>query len=87
MVGENVVAWAIAGALGGWLGRTLVKSPARLTADLLIGCVGGLLGGWIFSWYGHLAMANLNVGSVVVAFLAAVVLWLAVRLFSVKKTA
>jgi uncharacterized membrane protein YeaQ/YmgE (transglycosylase-associated protein family) len=86
VLGASVAAWAAAGALGGWLGRVVVKGTKGVAIDLLVGILGGVAGGWLFSWYGHLYFSHLSVGSVIVAFIAAVVLLSLSRFASVKKT-
>jgi uncharacterized membrane protein YeaQ/YmgE (transglycosylase-associated protein family) len=84
----GILAWIVVGILGGWLGRMVVKGagPGGLFGDLVIGVAGAIIGGWIFSWFGHIGVTGINVGSIIVAFIGSVVLLLIVRMFTSSKT-
>lgn len=81
----SMLAWIVVGIIAGWLARMVIPSagPAGLLGDLVIGVVGAIVGGWIFNnSFGHPGITGVNIGSIVVAFVGAVVvLWL-MRLFT-----
>jgi uncharacterized membrane protein YeaQ/YmgE (transglycosylase-associated protein family) len=53
------------------------EAPRGVLGDLVIGVVGAIAGGWIFNYFGHPGVTGVNIGSIVVAFIGAVVmLWL-----------
>ncbi len=85
---ENLLIWAVVGIIGGWLGKMVVKGegPGGLMGDLIVGVIGGILGGWIFNWFGHAGVTGINLGSIVVAFIGAVVLLLIVRMLTGSRT-
>lgn len=64
--------WIVVGLIAGYLAkRVRGEGPYGLLGDLVLGVVGALLAGWIFP-----GVAGLNVGSIVVASVGAVVfLW------------
>ena len=40
---------------------------------VIVGVIGAFVGGWIFNYFGHSGVTGLNLGSLVVAFVGAVV--------------
>lgn len=82
MVG-TVIAWIIVGAIGGWLASLVVRgSGLGLIGDIVVGIIGGVIGGLIVSAFGGSGVSGINIWSIIVAFIGAVVLLLLVRLFS-----
>ena len=75
----TILAWLIVGIIAGWLAKMVIpgEAPKGVRGDLVIGVAGAIAGGWIFNFFGHPGATGLNVGSIVVAFVGAVVvLWL-----------
>ncbi len=75
----TILAWLIVGIIAGWLAKMVIpgEGPKGVLGDLVIGVVGAIAGGWIFNYFGHPGATGVNVGSIVVAFIGAVVvLWL-----------
>lgn len=75
----SLLSWIIVGIVAGWLAKMVIpgEGPRGVLGDLVIGVVGAIAGGWIFNYFGHPGATGVNVGSIVVAFLGAVVvLWL-----------
>jgi uncharacterized membrane protein YeaQ/YmgE (transglycosylase-associated protein family) len=70
----------IAGVLAKW--AVPGAGPGGLIGDLIVGMVGALLGGWIFNAFGSAGTSGINLYSIVVAFIGAVVLLLVLRAFS-----
>ena len=71
----SVLAWIIVGIVGGWPAKTVVPEDGAggVLADLVVGVIGALISGWIFYSFGHTAAGNLNIGSMAIAFIGAVV--------------
>jgi uncharacterized membrane protein YeaQ/YmgE (transglycosylase-associated protein family) len=80
----SILAWIIVGLIAGWLAKAFVpgNGPGGIIGDLVVGIVGALLGGWIFNLLGHSAVTGLNLYSIFVAFIGAVVLLAIIRAFS-----
>jgi uncharacterized membrane protein YeaQ/YmgE (transglycosylase-associated protein family) len=76
------LAWIIVGAVAGWLASIVVHSNLGLIGDIVAGIVGAFIGGFLFSVIGAPGATGFNVWSVFVAFVGAVVLLGALRLFS-----
>ena len=80
----SVLSWIVVGLLAGWLAGMVMKGGGfGLIGDIVIGVIGGLLGGFIASYFFHMGdpMSGINLPSILVAFLGAVLLLFVVRLF------
>lgn len=83
-----IIAWIIVGAIAGWLASLVVRGTGLgLVGDIIVGIIGGLLGGFLLSVLlpGSYGVTGINLGSIVVAFIGAVVLLLLVRLFTGRR--
>ncbi|MGA2094750.1 MAG: GlsB/YeaQ/YmgE family stress response membrane protein [Candidatus Acidiferrum sp.] len=71
----GVIAWLITGLIAGWLAGLVMKGGGYgIIVDILLGIVGGWLGGWVFGLL-HLPIpGGPMVGSIIVAFIGAVIL-------------
>jgi uncharacterized membrane protein YeaQ/YmgE (transglycosylase-associated protein family) len=79
----NLLAWIIVGAIAGWLASIVMKTNASqgLLLDIIVGIVGGLIGGFVLQALGIGGeVTGLNIGSIVVAFIGAVILLALLRL-------
>jgi uncharacterized membrane protein YeaQ/YmgE (transglycosylase-associated protein family) len=69
----GIIAWIVVGLVAGWLaGQVMRGGGYGLTGDLLLGLVGALIGGFIVGFFVQ-GQAGL-IGSIVVAFIGAVIL-------------
>jgi len=78
----GLLAWLIVGGVAGWLASMAMHSRLGLVGDIIVGIVGAFIGGFLFSLVGAQGATGFNIWSVVVAFVGAVVLLGALRLFS-----
>ena len=84
----GILSWIIVGLIAGWLAGLVVKGGGYGCAgDIVVGVIGGLLGGWIASYFCHMgdAMSAINLPSILVAFVGAVIFVILLRLVSGKK--
>jgi uncharacterized membrane protein YeaQ/YmgE (transglycosylase-associated protein family) len=73
----SFIAWIILGLLAGFIGSKLVnKRGEGLIVDILLGVVGAFVGGWLFNTFGARGVTGLNLYSLVVAVIGAVVVLL-----------
>jgi len=80
----SILSWIVVGLLAGWLAGMVMKGGGfGLIGDIVVGVIGGLLGGFIASYFFHMGdpMSGINLPSILVAFLGAVLLLFVVRLF------
>ncbi len=67
-------AWIVVRLIAGWLAGQVMKGGGYgVAVDMILGLVGGVLGGWIFGRLGISAGGGM-IGSIIVAFVAAVIL-------------
>ncbi len=65
--------WILVGLIAGWLAGKVMKGGGYgVVADIVLGILGGFVGGWVFGLLG--LHAGGLVGSIVVAFVGAVIL-------------
>ena len=84
----GILSWIVVGLIAGWLAGLVVKGGGfGCVGDIIVGVVGGLLGGWLASSFFHMGdpMSGINIESIVVAFIGAVILIIILRLISGKR--
>ena len=78
----TILSWIVVGLIAGFLAGLVVKGGGfGLIGDIIVGVVGGLLGGWISVNLLHFGnMTGINLESILIAFVGAVILLLVIRL-------
>jgi uncharacterized membrane protein YeaQ/YmgE (transglycosylase-associated protein family) len=70
----SFLAWIVLGLLAGFIGSKLVnKQGEGLVLDILLGVVGAIVGGWLFNRFGAAGVTGLNLYSLLVAVVGAVI--------------
>jgi uncharacterized membrane protein YeaQ/YmgE (transglycosylase-associated protein family) len=70
----SFLAWIILGLISGFIASKLVNRTGEgVLLDIVLGVVGAFVGGWLFSTFGMTAVTGLNIYSMVVAVIGAVV--------------
>jgi uncharacterized membrane protein YeaQ/YmgE (transglycosylase-associated protein family) len=70
----SFLAWIVLGLVAGFIGSKLVnKTGEGLVRDVLLGVVGAIIGGFLFNLFGASGVTGLNLYSVLVAVVGAVV--------------
>jgi uncharacterized membrane protein YeaQ/YmgE (transglycosylase-associated protein family) len=70
----SILAWIILGLLAGFIGSKLVnKSGEGILMDIVLGIVGALVGGFVFNAFGAAGVTGLNLYSLLVAVIGAVI--------------
>jgi uncharacterized membrane protein YeaQ/YmgE (transglycosylase-associated protein family) len=70
----SFIAWIVLGLLAGFIGSKLVnKRGEGLILDIFLGIVGAIVGGWLFNTFGATGVTGLNLYSLLVAVIGAVV--------------
>ena len=78
----TILSWIVVGLIAGFLAGLVVKGGGfGLIGDIIVGVVGGLLGGWISVNLLHFGnMTGINLESILIAFVGAVILLIVIRL-------
>ncbi len=70
----SILAWVILGLIAGFIGSKIVnKRGEGLLLDIVLGIVGAVVGGWVFSFFGASGVTGLNIYSLVVAVIGAII--------------
>jgi len=70
----SVLAWIVLGLIAGFVASKLVnRSGGSLLLDLVLGVVGAFVGGFLFTRFGAAGVTGLNLYSILVAIVGAVV--------------
>ncbi len=79
--GIGLLGWIIVGLVAGWLAHMVMGSGGGgLVQDLIVGLVGALVGGFIIGFFVNASYGL--IGSIVVAFIGALILTAIVRAVS-----
>lgn len=84
----NILAWIIVGGVAGWLASLVVEGTGLgILGDIIAGIVGALIGGFVISLLlpGSFGFTGFNIGSLIIAFIGAVILLLILRLVGVGR--
>lgn len=70
----SILAWIVLGLVAGFIGSKIVnKTGEGLIRDILLGIVGAVVGGFLFRLVGFSGVTGLNLWSLLVAVIGAVV--------------
>jgi Predicted membrane protein len=70
----SFLAWIVLGLISGFIASKIVnKSGSGAVMDIVLGIVGAVVGGWLFSTIGHVGVTGVNLYSILVAVVGAVV--------------
>lgn len=75
----SILGWILLGAVAGWIASVLTNSRDSLLMNIFIGIVGAFIGGFVFSLVGGAGVTGLNLWSLFVAVVGAVILIVIVR--------
>ena len=69
----SFLAWIVLGLIAGFIASKIVnKSGSGILMDILLGIVGAVVGGWLFNTFGGTGVTGLNLYSMLVAVVGAV---------------
>lgn len=70
----SILAWLVVGLIAGFLASKVInKTGSGIVLDIVLGVVGALVGGFVFNSLGHSAPTGINLYSIFVAFIGAVI--------------
>ena len=70
----SIIGWLILGLIAGFIGSKIVnKSGEGVVLDIVLGVVGAIVGGFLFTTFGAAPVTGLNLYSMLVAVVGAVV--------------
>jgi uncharacterized membrane protein YeaQ/YmgE (transglycosylase-associated protein family) len=70
----SVLAWIILGIIAGFIASKIVEGTGQgVLMDMVLGVVGAIAGGWLFRIFGGHGVTGLNIWSILVSIIGAVV--------------
>lgn len=80
----SIIAWIILGLLAGWIAGMIMRGGGYgLIGDLILGILGAIIGGWVTgALLGRDVVTGLNIESILVAVLGAIILIAISRAFT-----
>jgi uncharacterized membrane protein YeaQ/YmgE (transglycosylase-associated protein family) len=70
----SFLAWLVVGLVSGFLASKVVnRTGSGIIMDIVLGVIGAFVGGFIFNFVGHSAPTGINIYSIFVAFVGAVI--------------
>jgi uncharacterized membrane protein YeaQ/YmgE (transglycosylase-associated protein family) len=70
----SILAWIVLGLIAGFIGSKIVnKQGEGLILDIILGIVGAVVGGWLFGMFGSSGVTGLNLYSLLVSVIGAIV--------------
>jgi uncharacterized membrane protein YeaQ/YmgE (transglycosylase-associated protein family) len=74
----SFLAWIVLGLVAGFIGSKIVNRKGEgIILDIVLGIVGAVAGGWLFNTFGAAGVTGLNIYSLLVAVVGAIVLLVA----------
>ena len=71
------LAWIVLGLISGFIASKVInKTGEGLILDIVLGIVGAFVGGWLFTRLGYAGVTGLNIYSMVVAVIGAIIVLL-----------
>ncbi|HEX7592081.1 MAG TPA: GlsB/YeaQ/YmgE family stress response membrane protein [Candidatus Limnocylindrales bacterium] len=82
----TLVAWIVVGAIAGFLASEIMGTREGLVLMIVLGIVGAVVGGWVASDVFKIAdVTGINLTSIVVAIVGAIIVILVVNSFSGRR--
>ena len=84
----GLLAWIVVGLVAGWLASQVMRGGGYgLIGDIIVGAVGAVIGGFLAARFLNMpdAVNGINVTSILVAFVGAVILVAVLRLVSGRR--
>ena len=73
----SFLAWIVLGLISGFIASKIVnKSGQGVVMDIVLGIVGAVAGGWLFNTIGHIGVTGVNLYSILVTVVGAVIVLL-----------
>jgi uncharacterized membrane protein YeaQ/YmgE (transglycosylase-associated protein family) len=70
----SILAWIVLGLIAGFVASKIInKRGEGLLLDIILGVIGAVVGGWLFHAFGAAGVTGLNLYSLLVAVVGAVV--------------
>jgi uncharacterized membrane protein YeaQ/YmgE (transglycosylase-associated protein family) len=70
----SILAWLVVGLIAGFLASKVInKTGSGVVMDIVLGVLGAFVGGFLFTRFGHAAPNGINLYSIFVSFIGAMI--------------
>jgi uncharacterized membrane protein YeaQ/YmgE (transglycosylase-associated protein family) len=84
----GIIAWIVLGAIAGWITNMIMGGKEGVIATVILGIVGAVVGGWLAGTVLKVAdVTGVNIESIIVAVVGAVIVVAIYRLVVGRRTA
>jgi len=84
----SIIGWIVLGLIAGFIASKIVNRQGEgLIIDIVLGIVGAIVGGWLFATLGRESVNGLNVYSMFVAVIGAIVVLVLYHAVTGRRTA
>ena len=82
----SILAWLVVGLIAGFIASKIVnKTGSGILMDIVLGVIGAFVGGWLFNMLGHSSVTGINIYSILVATIGAVVVLVVYHLLTGRR--
>ena len=82
----SILAWIVLGLIAGFIASKIVnKTGSGIVMDLVLGVVGAFVGGFLFNMLGHSTVTGINIYSILVATIGAIVVLVVYHLLTGRR--
>ena len=73
----SFLSWIVLGLISGFIASKIVNASGQgVVTDIVLGIIGAIAGGWLFNAIGHIGVTGVNLYSILVAVVGAVIVLL-----------
>jgi uncharacterized membrane protein YeaQ/YmgE (transglycosylase-associated protein family) len=84
----GIIAWIVLGAIAGWITNMIMGGGEGVIATIILGIIGAVVGGWLAGTVLKVAdVTGINVESIVVAVIGAVIVVAVYRMVAGRRAA
>ena len=82
----SILAWLVVGLIAGFIASKIVnKTGSGILMDIVLGVIGAFVGGWLFNMLGHSSATGINIYSIFVATIGAIVVLVVYHLLTGRR--
>jgi uncharacterized membrane protein YeaQ/YmgE (transglycosylase-associated protein family) len=83
----SIIAWIVLGLIAGWLAGQFMRGGGYgIVGDIVLGIIGALVGGFLSGTLLGVDVTGLNITSIIIAFVGAVIVIAVSRLFTGRRS-
>ncbi len=82
----GIIAWIVVGLIAGWLAGLVMKGGGYgVVGDIVLGIIGAVVGGFLAGQFLGLDVSGINITSILIAFIGAVIVVFLARMVTGRR--